>query len=157
MRIMDVRVFFLDKSLLYFCWHVVMNTDTLDTSTKTEPTLCRELCFVSLMWALNLTPVLVWSAFLSRPRSCFSWAWRFESVFTFPLLFGLIRLVEFLVNTVRFFTVKMFFQMHSYVIFISSNLLFLCTLFFICCGLWGHLGKSYEIRNKNSRCLGFKT
>lgn len=74
----------------------------------------------------------------------------------FPSLFGLILLVEFLVNIVTFVTVKMFFQMHSYVI-VSLPTYYFYASFFICCGLWGHLEKSYEIRNKNSQCLGFKS
>lgn len=58
----------------------------------------------------------------------------------FPSLFGLILLVEFLVNTVTFVTVKMFFQMHSYVIVSLPTNYFLCILFYM---LWfmGSFGK----------------
>lgn len=50
MRIIDAHVFFLDKILLYFFWHMVMNTDTLGTLNKTMPTLSQGvlLCFVNV-------------------------------------------------------------------------------------------------------------
>lgn len=60
------------------------------------------------------------------PLSLLSW----KCFHFFFFLLGLILLVEFLVHIIKFVMVKMFFQMHSYMHCIFSNILFFYTLFF---------------------------
>lgn len=157
MRIIDAHVFFLDKILLYFFWHMVMNTDTLGTLNKTMPTLSQGvlLCFVNVSSKFD-TRVGMFNISLLAPDPVSLQHSVLKVSSLFPFLFGLLLLVEFLVSIVRFFMVKMFFQMHSYVI-VSFPTYYFYTSFFICCGLWDHLEKSYEIRNQNKQCLGFKS
>lgn len=132
-----------------------MNTDTLVTSTKTMPTLFQGALFCLFNVSSEFdTSVGMFSISLPAPDPVSLELNVLKVSSLFPSLFGLILLVEFLVNTVTFVTVKMFFQMHSYVI-VSLPTNYFYASFFICCGLWGHLGKSHEIRNKNSQCLGF--
>lgn len=120
---------------------MVMNTDTLVTSTKTMPTLFEGALFCLFNVSSEFdTSVGMFSISLPAPDPVSLELNVLKVSSLFPSLFGLILLVEFLVNTVAFVTVKMFFQMNSYVIVSLLTYYFYASFFYM---LWfmGSFGK----------------